>query len=157
MGGRGFPPKAPELRARRNARMPGRTLPTAEQSESRDVPELPPRKRGRWHPEAIRWWETAWRSPMASEWLAADMRGGLLRLLDLWDAWWKAKSSSERLDIAKELRLQETGFGLSPLDRKRLEWEVDRREDAAPVPEDKRRAVGAPDPAHDPRKVLRLE
>lgn len=155
MGSRGPLPKDPALRQRRNARPAGRTLSTEEQSADREVPELPPGPEGGWHPEAARWWDTAWRSPMASEWLAADMRGGLIRLLDLWHAWWSATTGAERMEFAKELRLQETGFGLSPLDRKRLEWEIDRREDAAPVPED-RRTVAAPDPATDPRSVLRI-
>lgn len=94
---------------------------------------------------------------MASAWLGADHLGGLLILADLYQARWMATTTTQLIQVAGEIRLQEARFGLSPVDRKRLEWEIERGEAAAPVPEDKRRAVGAPDPAKDPRAVLRLE
>lgn len=156
MGQRGPLPKPDALRQRRNPRPAAQTLPTEEQSASQEVPPLPPRTEGDWHPMAAEWWATVWRSPMASQWLAADMKGGLYRLAELWHAFWTASTSAARMEIAKELRLQETGFGLTPMDRKRLEWEIDKREDAAPVAEEQRKAVGAPDPRSDPRAVLKL-
>ena len=36
-------------------------------------------------------------------------------------------------DLAAELRLQAARFGLSPIDRRRLDWEVAKSDDAAAV------------------------
>lgn len=155
MGRRGPLPKPDELRQRRNPRAPGVRLPTEQQAASRDVPELPARIGG-WHPMVEEWWSSIWRSPMASEWLDSDLRGGLYLLADLHQARWMASTSAQLIAAAAELRLQEVRFGLSPMDRKRLEWEVEKPEAAPPVAEEQRRAVGAPGPRSDPRSVLKL-
>lgn len=63
---------------------------------------------------------------MASQWLETD-RDALGRLALLWDAFYKHPSA----DALKEIRLQGALFGLSPLDRSRLQWEVGRVEGAA--------------------------
>lgn len=93
---------------------------------------------------------------MASEWLDADMRGGLYALANLWQIFWMATTPAAQIEAAREIRLQEARFGLTPMDRKRLEWEVEKPESAAPVPEEQRRAVGAPEQRSDPRSVLKL-
>lgn len=154
MGRRGPLPKAPELRQRTNARLPGRRLPTEAQAAAQDVPELPARSDGGWHPNVVEWWESIWRSPMASEWLRADVHGGLYLLAELYQARWMATTTAQLLAVAGEIRLQEVRFGLTPMDRKRLEWEVEKPESAAPVPEEQRRAVA--EPRSDPRGVLKL-
>ena len=55
--------------------------------------------------------------------------------------------------LATEIRLAESGFGLTPLDRRRLEWEVARGEEAAE--KTKQRRAKKPDPKVDPRSVLK--
>lgn len=104
------------------------------------------------------WWDSVWRSPMASEYLDADMRGGLYLLADLHQARWDARQDPRELvNVAKEIRLQEVRFGLSPVDRSRLQWEVEKGEEAVERrtkrKETKKR--GSKEPLADPRSVLK--
>lgn len=72
-----------------------------------------------------RWWDAVWDSPVHYEYLAADL-GSLFRLVSLVDKYWKTGA----LSIAKEIRLLEREFGLTPLARRRLEWSVAQAEEA---------------------------
>jgi hypothetical protein len=103
-------------------------------------------------------WKATWESPMASEYLEADFPG-LFRLAVLVDAFWKQPS----VTLAAEIRQQQQAYGLTPLDRRRLEWTVERSESAAKkrdqspgaeVPVTVKRGRKAK-PADDPRQVLR--
>jgi hypothetical protein len=85
------------------------------------APKLPAERT--WHALTLRWWADVWASPMASEYLAADVHG-LFRLAVLVDDYWCAGSPSGRKELAGEIRLQGQAFGLTPLDRRRLEWTV---------------------------------
>ncbi len=110
------------------------------------APELPGERE--WHSLTVAWWGDVWASPMASEYLAAD-RHGLFRLAMLVDDYWLASSPTGRRDLAGEIRLQGQAFGLTPLDRRRLEWTVGQVEDR-----DRPNASRVSDLAGDPR--LRL-
>lgn len=155
MAGRGPPPKPAALRQRRNKAATKATLASAEDAALFEVPDLFVRTDGDpWHPMVLEWWEAVWRSPMAPEFLDADMRGGLYLLADLHQLRWTATSKTALIESAKEIRLQEVRFGLSPIDRRRLQWEVARGEEA-----EKRRSSGRQKPPRpdegDPRKALR--
>jgi hypothetical protein len=158
MGVRGPAPKHPALRQRRNAVSTKASLPSIEDAARFTVPDLPARDGG-WHPMVMEWWRSAWQSPMASEWLASDMRGGLYLLADLHQARWDARDQPAVLvKIALEIRSQEVRFGLSPIDRRRLQWEIEKSEEAAEKT-DSRRATkrAAPSkPVKDPRNVLKM-
>jgi hypothetical protein len=82
---------------------------------------------------------------MAGQWLDTD-RDALGRLAVLWDAFYKAPDAK----ALAEIRLQEARFGLSPIDRSRLQWEIQRAEekDAMPRTPHRRPANG------DPRRVF---
>jgi len=60
---------------------------------------------------------------MAAEFLQADIHG-LFRLALLIDAFWLQPTK----ELAAEIRLQQTAYGLTPIDRRRLQWEVERVE-----------------------------
>ena len=62
---------------------------------------------------------------MASQWLGPDA-DALGRLALLWDQFYQ----NPDVKVMAEIRLQEQRFGLSPLDRSRLQWEVARGEEA---------------------------
>jgi hypothetical protein len=62
---------------------------------------------------------------MAAEFLRADVHG-LFRLLVMVDMFWKAPHPN----LAKEIRLEQQAFGLTPIDRRRLEWRVAQAEEA---------------------------
>lgn len=151
---RGRLPKSPETRQRRNRTTTAATF-ALDENRGNKVPPLPKREKSteRWHPNVLTWWKSVWQSPMASEFLDTEMRGALYLLAELYQRRWTADTTSDLVNVAKEIRLQETRFGLSPIDRRRLQWEIEKAEDAAERSE-KRRAK-KPDPAKDPRDVLK--
>lgn len=69
-------------------------------------------------------WKHAWESPMASQWLRTDV-DALGRLAVLWDDF-----NHGKMLLASEIRLQEQRFGLTPLDRSRLQWEISKADEA---------------------------
>lgn len=62
---------------------------------------------------------------MADEFLRADT-DGLRMLAALVDQFWKDPSTK----LASEIRLQRQCYGLTPIDRRRLQWEIVRAEEA---------------------------
>jgi len=62
---------------------------------------------------------------MATEYVRADEHG-LFRLAVLIDMFWHKPSQK----LAAEIRLQQQAYGLTPLDRRRLEWSVEQAEEA---------------------------
>lgn len=155
-------PKPAALRQRRNKTTTAATLPTEATARKNRVPELPKREGG-WHPRLREWWASVWRSPMAGEYLDADMRGGLFHLAYLHQLFWEVAdlgiAGVNKLPaLAAEIRLQEVRFGLSPIDRRRLQWEVEKGETAAERTQTRRVAkrAAARKPAKDPRSVLKI-
>ena len=141
-------PKDPALRQRRNKSATRAMLP-AETGPRQRAPRLPDLPDGQvWHVMAQRFWAAVWSSPMRFEYLRAD-EPALFRLVALVNAFW----TKGELDIAREIRLLEREFGLTPLSRRRLEWTVAQAEEAKDRHEQKRskRAVII---EGDPRGVL---
>jgi hypothetical protein len=108
------------------------------------------------------WWKTAWASPMATVWLDADVPA-LVRLAQLVDLTTRefaivregpreiVRSEAARVDgsvevrvvfdspvtaaLLAEMRQLEDRLGLSPLSRRRLQWEIDQAAgESAPAP-----------------------
>src|SRR4051812_1508453 len=116
MAGRGTAPKPTHLRARTN-RKPGAAV--IEKPMHPTIPTIPNPDKRMWHPLTEAAWETAWTSPMASQWIETD-RDALGRLALLWDEFYRRPNAN----TMKEIRLQGALFGLSPVDRSRLQWEI---------------------------------
>lgn len=135
----GPPPKDPSVRARRHKTSTKATLRAATETA---VPSLPPHPSDEWHPLTVRWWQDTWSSPMGPEYDTSDIHGLFLLAL-LTDDFWRADSPSLRSKLAAEMRQQAQRFGLSPLDRRRLQWEIERT-DEAQAKGAKRRSVGKP-------------
>lgn len=112
--------------ARRNKRPSSATL-----SRVHDVqaPSLPERLERPWHTQTLEWWEDIWASPMATQWERADIHG-LYLLANLWDAAWYASTPSAQASIMAEVRLQRRDYGLTPLDRLRLDWTIEQVDEA---------------------------
>lgn len=115
-------PKHPSTRARRNKVAGARTLSAVHDVET---PELPAFDDVEWHPMTLSWWEDIWASPMAPEYDDSDIHG-LYALAMLVNAFWYEPSTG----LASEIRLQRQCFGLSPIDRRRLQWEIEQGERA---------------------------
>jgi len=86
-----------------------------------------------WRLETASWWEDTWSSPMASEYHRSDVHG-LFRLAVLIDDFWSAPSA--KLNI--RIRLAQKDYGLTPLDRRRLEWSIASAEKATDANESRR-------------------
>jgi hypothetical protein len=122
-------PKPASMRRRRNR------VPKVETVVAEPVREIPPLPDGQdWHPRTVACWETIWRSPIAAIWIDVDVLA-LERWASLIDLvhWGRDKTYTQQ-----EIRMLEDRFGLSPLARRRLQWEVDqaaRRDESLAKPE----------------------
>jgi len=143
MAGRGPAPKPAHLRQRKNYKHGSAMLEAPERPRVLKIPNPDGRE---WHELTLKAWKNAWASPMASQWLDTDV-DAMGRLALLWDELYKGDTKA-----MAEIRLQEQRFGLSPLDRSRLQWEVNRAEEAdrrKPKPAAVVRRTGT-----DPRGIL---
>lgn len=143
--------KDPAVRQRTNRAASRATLVALPEAHARRhfTPPLPKRDvaagEPEWHALTKTWWRDIWRSPMAGEFLKADTHG-LFALAELVDRFWHKPS----VELAAEIRHQRQCFGLTPLDRRRLEWSI-QRVDAA----EQRRAPASRTPNRgDPRALL---
>lgn len=159
-------PKHPSTRARRNRSSSAATLTRPDRAEIPALPDPPPlveydEDKNRhthevdWHPLVVEWWNDVWASPMSSEWDDSDVHNVYICLL-LQQDMWTASLPRDRRDAAAEYRLQRKDLGLTPFDRRRLEWTIEQADEArergaqrrasrkpAPRPAD---AGGKPDP-----------
>lgn len=144
MAGRGPAPKPAHLRQRTNRKAGARLL---EVPDCPSVPALPNPDGRTWHPMTLKVWREWWESEMASEWLKTDVTGlGMLAVL--YDSFFHEPN----VDVMKEIRLQRACFGLTPVDRSRLQWEIGKGEEA-----ERKRSRPAPlrkAAAGDPRKAF---
>lgn len=145
MAGRGPAPKPANIRQRTNRKAGSATI---EALDGQEIPLIPNPDERKWHPLTVAAWQHAWQSPMASQWLETDA-DALGRLALVWDSFYKAPSA----DALKEIRLQSALFGLSPLDRSRLQWEVSRG-DEAEQKQTKRAESPRRTGMQDPRRLL---
>lgn len=123
-------PKSAATRQRRN-----RTSTAAKRSAPAwRVPDLPPfgelfGGRVQWHPQTVAQWNRMRNGPFADEYIEADF-DEMIALARLWDARNKTRDPVKMMKFMVEIRLQGQRFGLTPIDRRRLQWEVDRGDEA---------------------------
>lgn len=134
-------PKSPATRQRRNKAPGHAVLPSTGRPKRR--PSLPAHIE--WHEMTKAWWQDIWHSPMAAEFLDVD-KHALFRLAVLVNAFWERPSK----ELHGEIRLGSQAFGLTPIDRRRLQWEVGRVESARKKPSIQ------PQTGDDPRERLRV-
>lgn len=112
------PIKPANIRQRTNRKAGASTITEITALQDSPAPKIPNPDGRVWHPLTLVAWAHAWASPMASQWIETDT-DALGRLAVLWDSFYTGAIS-----VMSEIRLQEQRFGLSPLDRSRLQWEV---------------------------------
>lgn len=86
---------------------------------------------------------------MRERWLETD-EDALGRLAILWDVYYKGD-----VDVLGEIRLQEQRFGITPLDRSRLNWELVRGDEAQKRMNPPKDEKGKKKPIGDPRAFLK--
>ena len=152
------PKKHSSVRARANKASTASTLDSGASGIAPTLPKKPAeldddgnRLNEDWHSETLAWWADMWASPMAKEYHTSD-KHALFVLAVLVDQFWRAPDTK----LASEIRLQRVAFGLTPYDRRRLEWTIEVTEDAKDKGSSRRESKGAkqPDPAKDPRLAL---
>jgi hypothetical protein len=142
-------PKDPKLRQRTN-KSATRAILSLSPPVDIKAPPLPKRNEGvpPWHKRTLAFWRDIWQSPMAPEFLKADQHM-LYVLAELMDQF----HYSPTVQLAAEIRQQRQCFGLTSLDRRRLEWTIQRVEEGA------ERKANPPAPSRqrvsgDPRLLL---
>ena len=177
MAGQGPPPKHQSVRARSNTKSTRATL--SEPAAAVVIPPLHKRYSEEeyqhddcagysrtkirkvlipWHPQTIAWWNDLWPSPMASEWHSSDIHG-LYELAQIKDNFWNTADLKAQTAAHAEIRLSQKDYGLTPMDRRRLEWTIESSEEAK-AKGDKRRAQDSPmappadDEGLDPRLYI---
>jgi hypothetical protein len=141
-------PKDPSLRQRRNRSSTRATL-RLEKKPRKRAPSLPRRPEGEeWHEMTKKWWHDLWHSPMRQEYFRVD-RHALYRLAELIEQYWRKPS----VKLAAEIRLEQQAFGLTPLDRRRLEWSIEQVESVQGKKRKQRVRVEQQD---DPRRILKV-
>jgi hypothetical protein len=145
------PKKDPSVRARRNRASTAATLTTTSRHA---VPALPPSRE--WHPQTEAWWADLWAAPMSNEYHESD-RHALFMLAALIDDFWTTDTPGRRKALSEEIRLSRQAFGLTPYDRRRLEWTIESTEEAQDRGRQRRERQGVQQPraGSDPRAVLR--
>jgi len=94
---------------------------------------------------------------MSAEFVGPDVLGGLHLLAELYQQRWLVVDAHLLVKIAAEIRQGEVRFGLSPMDRRRLQWEIEKGETAAERTERRRQQKRTPaETGADPREVLKL-
>lgn len=122
MAGPGRPPKDPDKRVRRNKEH--RSTLAGGPSGARPIPQPPP---DGWHPATIRWWEVWSSSPQAAK-FTAPAWNRLETLAPIVETFWRTGS----LEAMREIRLNESLLGATPMDLSRLKWDL--ADDKAPEP-----------------------
>jgi hypothetical protein len=159
----GPPPKALDVKTRRHKSATRATL--GERDGDIEIPPLPRhfsvqmvdgkqrRFKTPWHPMTVAWWEDIWPSPMAAEWHKSDIHG-LYAVALLYNNFFECPDSKTHA----ELRLARMPYGLTPLDRRRLEWTVENTEKVKADGEQRRQAatIAPPTPAGDQDKRLHV-
>jgi hypothetical protein len=123
----------------------------AQEVDVSSPPALPTRGEGEapWHPDTLGFWLEVWTSPMAVEFIAVDVPGLVLlaRLID--------RFNYGDVSLAAEIRLQRQCFGLTPLDRRRLQWEAARGENAEKRRQRQTTPATTETGVRDPRRTLK--
>lgn len=145
--------KHPSVRARANRASTAATLP-ATVAKRGPRPQLPAVRE--WSDLTVQWWADLWLSPMSSEYHESD-RHQIVVLAMLMDDFFTAGSRTMRTTISAEIRQHRTAFGMTPYDRRRLEWTIESAEEAKERGKSRRGRTAEPtvDSGFDPRQVLR--
>lgn len=145
--------KDPSVRRRTNATTTRATLTKPVRPKVPPLPKLPDDVK--WHPQVVEWWKATWTSEMREQWAAADLHLLYLAAKLQQTFWNPATEVKDMKAIAGELRLIFAHFGLSPMARKSLEWELPKDEPKT-TPAPRKRAAKKVAPPADPRARFRV-
>lgn len=140
----GPPPKEASTRARSNKASTKATLSLLVEHE---VPALPPAEDWianpfvpgtdaydsyvpAWSKAVVDWWDSIWSSPMSNEFHESDNNQLFLAAFYLQQVVTPYAKIGERLKAAAQHEATTRNFGLNPMSRRSLQWEIERGEEA---------------------------
>ncbi|AYD82089.1 minor tail protein [Gordonia phage Turuncu] len=123
------------------------TLPPAEEwlqtieeiTASAVMADAPPPEHRDWPEPVKRWWNDIWSSPMSNEFVHSDIHGLYLACFYMAQVLNPALKMSDRISASKAYETQVRNFGLNPMSRRTLQWEIERTEEALAKGEARRR------------------
>lgn len=144
--------KHSSVRARTNRASTAATLSNSTVGPHPSLPAL-----RSWHPMTVEWWDELWSTPMSSEYHISD-RHQLIVLAVLYDEFFRTDdlSPNQRKALSEEIRHHRTPFGMTPYDRRKLEWTIELAEDSKDKGSQRRQRQGSVQPkaSDDPRRAL---
>lgn len=142
MAGMGPSPKPDAERRRTNSpSFQWTSLPLTHDIEAPALPEW-----RMWHPKTIEWWQSLWRKPQATQWVADGST--LFSLALLMDD--VIAGRADTVKASPEIRQHEDRHGLNPKAMLQLRWRVDDEPPTAPAPP-------APKKKADPRRKAAMK
>ncbi|WGH20784.1 terminase small subunit [Gordonia phage Commandaria] len=168
MAGTGPAPKPASARQRRNKASSSAVLKAV---ENPDIPPMPDaadwlggiedlvdgeQYEREWPKPVLAWWNDIWSSPMSNEFQDSDIHGLYLACFYLSQVLNPFLKMSDRISASKAYEVQVRNFGLNPMSRRTLQWEIERTEEAQERGKRRRSKAKSdpdrPEPA-DPRGV----
>lgn len=104
-----------------------------------------------WSPAVKKWWDTIWSSPMSNEFHESDTAQLELACFYLHQVTNPYIKMAERLTAASKYESCVRNFGLTPMSRRSLQWEIEKVTDAQA--KNRRRKIEEPEPAPTPHAV----
>ena len=83
-----------------------------------------------WPPPVQRWWNDIWSSPMSNEFVHSDIQGLYMAAFYLAQALNPYAKMSDRLAAGKAHEACIRNYGLNPMARRTLQWEIERTKEA---------------------------
>lgn len=115
-------------------------------SDGNEVPDAPVE----WSSAVVTWWESIWSSPMSNEYHDADIHQLYLACFYLQQTLNPYLKMSDRLNSSKSYEATIKNFGLTPMSRRSLQWEIERSEEALAKGAKRRGRTPEADPAPVP-------
>lgn len=165
MAGRGPAPKDPGTRQRGNSTSTKAKL-SVVRPEDIEIPPMPNAdeyiadpfgQKAQWNPAVVRWWNDIWSSPMSAEFSDSDIHGLYLGCMYFHEQLNPLAKPTARASFATKFEQVVRNYGLNPMARRSLQWEIDRGDEAATRTDKRRQAqsqLTPKVPASDPRKNL---
>lgn len=162
MAGYGPTPSDPNKKTRTNKTSTRATLGII---ENPDIPPMPPASdyvaERAWNPAVVRWWNDIWSSPMSSEFMSSDIHGLYLGCKQLHESLNTSNKPTDQASFMTKFEQTIRNFGLNPMARRALQWEIERGTEAETKTQERERKMReaaekktGPTGVVDPRKGL---
>lgn len=95
-----------------------------------ELAPAPPPEEPVWNPAVVAWWNDIWSSPMSQEFHESDVHGLYLACFYLHQTLSPWLKMADRLQAAGKYEAAVKNFGLNPMSRRSLQWEIAKVDEA---------------------------